>query len=582
MKIYPKMQTLFKRDMNTHKIIPEAFSRAEFGNVSKWCFTEKIDGCLEAGQEIETDVGPIKIGKIVNDKLKIKVASYNFDKRCIEFKEIAHYHKEERCRPFVNVWVASRGKGNKPKVIVCTDNHKFRVGEQWIKAKNLKSGMRVMHRIDTISEDLKQFLLGSLLGDSGIYRSSLTTRGFSFRHSTEQSDYFEFKKMLLDNLFHEGKRGIGGYPGSKPQRQGSSRVIPAISDFIKKNCEVDGEKKITSLWADNLNPLAIAIWYMDDGSCAFTEKQRGRAHFATNGFSKEEVSLLSTRLDVFGIENGIFDYKGSTIVCTANGTEKLFNLIYPYITESMKYKLFPEYKDASCVLNKSFDQKVGIEEVKILEVSDRSPSRVSKKPRFQYDISVKGNLNYFTKNILVHNTNIRIEYDNRDLCYGPWRGFTGRTGKSILPNRMFLYLEEKFKLSLLEKVFNEAKNAVLFGEGYGAKIQKGGGLYREDNGFILFDVYIDGWWLERESVEQMAHELDCKCVPVLPFDTMEEGISYVLSKPQSLITETPKIAEGVVAKSDPLMLFRNGNMIAWKLKVIDFFTDDITVETVKK
>lgn len=170
----------------------------------------------------------------------------------------------------------------------------------------------------------------------------------------------------------------------------------------------------------------------------------------------------------------------------------------------------------------------------------------------------------------IDGMNIRIEYDNSDMCYGSLLAFTGRTGKSILSQKMFLYLEKKFTRSSLEDIFGEAKDVVLFGEGYGGGIQKGGGKYREDNGFILFDVWTDGWWLERESVEHIAQDLDCKCVPVLPFDTMEEGIAYVISKPQSLITETPKIVEGVVAKSDPLMLYRNGDMIAWKLKVQDY------------
>ena len=32
--------------------------------------------------------------------------------------------------------------------------------------------------------------------------------------------------------------------------------------------------------------------------------------------------------------------------------------------------------------------------------------------------------------------------------------------------------------------------AVLYGEGYGAKIQKGGGNYRADQDFVLFDVRV--------------------------------------------------------------------------------------------
>jgi hypothetical protein len=170
----------------------------------------------------------------------------------------------------------------------------------------------------------------------------------------------------------------------------------------------------------------------------------------------------------------------------------------------------------------------------------------------------------------IDGMNIRVEYDNSDLCYGSLLAFTGRTGKSILSEKMGLYLEEKFKRSHLEEVLGEAKDVVLFGEGYGGGIQKGGGKYREDNGFILFDVWTDGWWLTRESVEQIAHDIGCKCVPIVPGTTFEDAIAYVLSKPQSLITENKKMAEGIVATTNPPMLFRNGHPIKWKLKVQDY------------
>lgn len=170
----------------------------------------------------------------------------------------------------------------------------------------------------------------------------------------------------------------------------------------------------------------------------------------------------------------------------------------------------------------------------------------------------------------IDGSNTRIEYDNSDPCNGSLLSFTGRTGKPILSKKMLSCLEENFKLDVLTEVFPEAHNVTLFGEGYGGGIQKGGGLYREDNGFILFDVYIDGWWLERESVDHIAYRLGIKSVPVLPFDSVEEAIAYVISKPQSGITSHVKTAEGVVARSDPLMLFRNENLMAWKLKVQDY------------
>lgn len=180
------------------------------------------------------------------------------------------------------------------------------------------------------------------------------------------------------------------------------------------------------------------------------------------------------------------------------------------------------------------------------------------------------NINEWQLTEKIDGMNIRIEYKDDSHCNGPLVSFAGRTINAILTDKMLSYLGKNFKCEIFDEVFFEAHNIMLFGEGYGGGIQKGGGLYREDNGFILFDVYLDGWWLKRESIENIAYDLGLKCVPIIPGTTIEDAIAYVLSKPQSIITKTEKMAEGVVARSAPLMLFRNGNMMAWKLKVKDY------------
>ena len=61
--------------------------------------------------------------------------------------------------------------------------------------------------------------------------------------------------------------------------------------------------------------------------------------------------------------------------------------------------------------------------------------------------------------------------------------------------------------------FPQNKWVVLFGEGYGPKIQAAGPSYREDVGFMLFDVVVDRWWLTREGVASIGSQLD---LPVPP------------------------------------------------------------------
>ncbi len=88
--------------------------------------------------------------------------------------------------------------------------------------------------------------------------------------------------------------------------------------------------------------------------------------------------------------------------------------------------------------------------------------------------------------------------------------------------------------------------------------------------FIIFDIMVNGWWLMRDDVKFMANEMNIPVVPTLGIMRVDSIVEYVRSKPQSVCSKTPQIMEGVVCRSEPLMRFRNGKPIMWKLKVRDF------------
>jgi hypothetical protein len=90
-------------------------------------------------------------------------------------------------------------------------------------------------------------------------------------------------------------------------------------------------------------------------------------------------------------------------------------------------------------------------------------------------------------------------------------------------------------------------------------------------GFIIFDVYCGSWWLDRESVADIAKKLDVPMVPFLGIMDQHHIVEYIKSKPMSKCSQTPQIMEGVVCRTDPLMLYRNGTPILMKLKVKDYY-----------
>lgn len=176
----------------------------------------------------------------------------------------------------------------------------------------------------------------------------------------------------------------------------------------------------------------------------------------------------------------------------------------------------------------------------------------------------------------VDGTNVRIIFDRDSIISRVT--FGGRTDNAQMPTFLLRHLQDTFTLEKMAQVFEAPSYTVLFGEGYGPKIQSGG-YYRKDASFILFDVYCSGCWLDRDGVRGVAEALGiehCKelYLPtphengtlVTPYWTTQDIISFVASKPNSILAQEQHEMEGVVARSEPLMLFRKGGPIMFKLK----------------
>ncbi len=114
-------------------------------------------------------------------------------------------------------------------------------------------------------------------------------------------------------------------------------------------------------------------------------------------------------------------------------------------------------------------------------------------------------------------------------------------------------------------------SAILYGEGYGAGIQKGGGLYRSDKGFILFDVLVGGkWWLDREAVNDVAGKLGIDVVPYEGRMTLQQIVERVRVPFPSALGGGLAIAEGVVARPIDTLFDKRMERIIIKLKTRDF------------
>lgn len=166
----------------------------------------------------------------------------------------------------------------------------------------------------------------------------------------------------------------------------------------------------------------------------------------------------------------------------------------------------------------------------------------------------------------IDGTNIRVHWDGHSVIFG------GRTESAQIPAPLVNRLNELFggetNAQLFEQKFGE-NEVLLFGEGYGAKIQKGGGLYKPDGvDFILFDVMIGGLYLRRDAVEDIAQCFGIKVVPIVLRGNIDEAVAYVKSHPMSTIGAA--MMEGVVGRLPEELFDRRGNRLIVKVKVRDF------------
>lgn len=166
----------------------------------------------------------------------------------------------------------------------------------------------------------------------------------------------------------------------------------------------------------------------------------------------------------------------------------------------------------------------------------------------------------------VDGTNIRVMVDAggevANITFG------GKTNDAQIPANLFEHLQKTFlpQASALRAQFPHG--ACLYGEGYGAKIQKGGGNYRSDQSFVLFDVRVGDWYLRRQAVEEIADQFNVEVVPIIGIGTLYDAVEMARGGITSLWGDFR--AEGIVARPCLELKTRGGDRIITKIKTKDF------------
>lgn len=170
----------------------------------------------------------------------------------------------------------------------------------------------------------------------------------------------------------------------------------------------------------------------------------------------------------------------------------------------------------------------------------------------------------------IDGTNIRVIWDGREVTFG------GRTDNAQTPKALANALHDIFvrpsddPYQRFREAFPDATPdalVVLYGEGYGPKIN-GGGKYRDTPGFILFEVKVARWWLLRADVYDVAKKLAIDAVPECGVGSIHEAIQVVSNGLGSFLGNFD--AEGMVGVTRVPLFSRDGKRITIKVKGVDF------------
>lgn len=182
-----------------------------------------------------------------------------------------------------------------------------------------------------VNDSQNSILIGSILGDAYIDKKGK----IQIEHCLRQKDYVDWKYKTLESISYGRPKIVTRYNKKSDKTYKSSRFWTRQYFWKWRERFYQNNKKIfpDNLTDKELNPLAIAVWYMDDGY--YTS---GEVLIATNCFSYDDlnkiVNFFRRYYDItVSIRNKsrIYIYKSSW--------HKFFNLISPFILDCFKYKL---------------------------------------------------------------------------------------------------------------------------------------------------------------------------------------------------------------------------------------------------
>lgn len=189
-----------------------------------------------------------------------------------------------------------------------------------------------------LSPNQESVLIGTVLGDGSLATHGRHARLF-VKHKVAHRQLAEFKWRTFEAFTSMALHEFDQRLGSKrhPCVQFVTRTSPVFTDWRRRFYPA-GRKTVPNEITDLLTPLALSVWFMDDGSadhCGVT--------IQTHSFDVHEVERLAEALlDRYDIVATKRANKGRTILYIGRQQLPRFTeIVRPFVLEDLEYKLVP-------------------------------------------------------------------------------------------------------------------------------------------------------------------------------------------------------------------------------------------------
>jgi recombination protein RecA len=349
-----------------------------------------------------------KIGKIVNQKMNVEVLSYDPVNGRVEPKKIVNWFNNGPAEQFLQFTVTKSG-GNGRAQFAATANHLIRTPGGWREAGELIVGDRVMIAEDRrLSEQQWQIILGSLMGDGNLAPNRRDRSGVRFRlgHGAVQADYLEWKVSLLGNI--PCSRRVD----SRGAVFADFTPLAELDELHRAVYLGDGKKHLSWDYLKALSPLALAIWYMDDGG--FTVRSKGLQKRTQGGSGRVEICVEAmaegTRERLVEYLRGTYDLdvklrssgtRGIAVIqFSTAASARLQEIVAPYVPVAMESKLLPRFRGQCAVVPQFAPTETHPFPARVIDIRVKPRTRSMNR----FDIEIEGNHNYFVDGVMVHNS----------------------------------------------------------------------------------------------------------------------------------------------------------------------------------